>query len=216
MVWEGVTAIVGELGSGKTLVLTLLGYKAYKLGYKVFSNYWVAFPHVKVINPLDIEKIREGIFLADELWVWVDSRLSGSEQNQFLSKILLKTRKKKIILMYTAQNLSQIDLRIRNITNWYIFPIYDIYTKYCKYYVTDIAGNVILKRKFYAPPLFKIYNSYNGLYEEEEKEEEDFLEILRQDTILGKLRTKKAKIGYLKKKYKLKEDIAYFYLELLS
>lgn len=215
MVWLGVTAIVGELGTGKTLLLTYFGWKAYKKGLTVYSNYWVAYPHVKIVHPLEIEKISEGIFLADELWTWVDSRCSISEQNRFLSKILLKTRKKRIILMYTAQNLSQIDLRIRNITNWYVFPDFDIFSNWCKYYVTNPYGDVILKKKIYAEPIFKLYNSYDGLYEDEEKKPEDIAKILAQDPVLQKLKTKKAKVGYLKKKYKLSEDLAHFYLELL-
>lgn len=66
--------IVGELGSGKTLTLTYLAWKNfYKKGRDVYSNYNLYdIPHTKVQSLNDLEKMRDGFFAGDELWLWLD------------------------------------------------------------------------------------------------------------------------------------------------
>lgn len=114
--------IVGKMGTGKTLTLTYLAMKERKKHRKIYSNYKLNFPYKPIKNLNDFDKIRNGVFCADELWLWLDSRESGQAKNKFGSKILAKSRKRGIDVYYTTQHIMQIDARVRRVTDYLIFP----------------------------------------------------------------------------------------------
>ncbi len=70
----------------------------------------------------DVERINNGYAFFDELWGWMDSRMSSSHQNKFIAGILLKSRKRGFNLVYTCQGFHQIEKRIRGITDYIIIP----------------------------------------------------------------------------------------------
>lgn len=124
--------IVGDPGAGKTATLAYMGLMYYKQGYTLHSNFQLYLPQpdgekrsishlIKTYN--DFNKIREGYFLGDELWSWIDARMSMSDANMFLSDILLKARKRHFNLINTTQHISQLEKRIRNITQYVIYPV---------------------------------------------------------------------------------------------
>lgn len=57
-----------------------------------------------------------------KLWLWADSRASGSKKNKFVTPILAKSRKRGLDIIYTAQSFRQIDVRIRTITDIICIP----------------------------------------------------------------------------------------------
>lgn len=116
-------AIVGGLGSGKTLALTYLAYRNYLKGLKIFSNYELAFPYQKISKTSQLEKMKSGFFAGDELWLWLDSRVSSSKRNRVVGQILLSSRKKDINFVYTTQSFSQVDVRIRRCTDFIAQPM---------------------------------------------------------------------------------------------
>ncbi len=116
-------AIVGGLGSGKTLALTYLAYRNFLKGLKIYSNYWLGFPHVKISKTTQLESMREGFFAGDELWLWLDSRVSQSKKNRIVGKILISSRKKDVNFCYTTQSFGQVDIRIRRCTDFIAQPI---------------------------------------------------------------------------------------------
>lgn len=61
--------IVGELGSGKTLTLTFLGWKNWFFRHKkLYSNYHLyKMPYIYIDTVEKLEDMRDGFFLADEL-----------------------------------------------------------------------------------------------------------------------------------------------------
>lgn len=117
--------IEGGLGVGKTQTLTFLvnHFKKY-YNEPVFANYKLLNIDYKYIATIeDIKNIRRGKFYADELWLWLDSRISSfDEYNKEISNILLKSRKRFYDVFYTAQGLHQIDKRIRLITDFILQP----------------------------------------------------------------------------------------------
>lgn len=115
-------AFVGTLGSGKTIALTWWAAQQYNKGRKIFSNYKLGFPHYKVTHPDQLDQMREGAAALDELWLWMDSRCSGDELNKMRTYVLGKSRKRKLDIGYTTQNLMQIDKRVRNVTDWVYAP----------------------------------------------------------------------------------------------
>ena len=155
-------AICGNLGWGKTLTLTAIGKIAQLGGYRIFSNYPVKYPFTFIKNPEAIEKVKEGIFLGDELWLWLDSRTSPSKRNMFISKILLKSRKRKFHVLYTTQSLMQIDIRIRRITDVFLLPKF-IPPHWCKISFYGQEG-----KRYRSPLTFDarpIYPMYDTSYE---------------------------------------------------
>jgi hypothetical protein len=115
--------ICGNLGAGKTLTLTFFGWYLHtKMGASIYSNYWLQFPHKIIKDLTEIDNIKGGVFLGDELWSWMDSRTFGSNKNMAISKILLKSRKRGIDIFYTAQHFKQMDVRVRRITDMLCFP----------------------------------------------------------------------------------------------
>ncbi len=124
-------AIVGDPGSGKTATLAYMGVKYYRQGFKLHSNFELFLPQPdgtkrKISHSIktykDFNNIRDGYFLGDELWSWIDARMSMSDANMFLSDVLLKARKRHFNLVNTVQHLSQLEKRIRNVTQYVLYP----------------------------------------------------------------------------------------------
>ena len=129
----GIMAIVGLQGVGKTLSMSYMGIRNYLKGEKVYANYWLAFNYefvssVEEIDAINNPKILKGkpktpsVFLGDELWSWMDSRESPKARNKFLTGLLLRSRRRRLQIFYTAQDIMQIDARLRRVTNYVAFP----------------------------------------------------------------------------------------------
>lgn len=104
--------IFGNMGSGKTLLMTILSkYAEKKTGYPVYANYPLK-NSVLVTRFKELLEIENGILSMDELWVSMDSRQSDFNVN--LSRFIMWTRKKNILLYFTSQLPSQVDKRVRH------------------------------------------------------------------------------------------------------
>lgn len=120
---SNIMGIFGLQGSGKTMLLTTLGRKDHKEGSNLYANYHLKDVDYTPISSLDdIEKIKNGTFLADELWLWLFSRTSQSKLNQELMKIVMLNRKRNVNIYYTAQLSRTIDVLLREVTNYFIYP----------------------------------------------------------------------------------------------
>lgn len=111
---------IGTVGSGKTLSMTVEAYKYYKRGFRVFSNYHLAFPHTKLTKKVfmglieDPESLQNAVICLDEMHIWIDSRSSMSKKNKLITYFLLQTRKRDVRLLATTQHLHQVDKRLRD------------------------------------------------------------------------------------------------------
>jgi len=205
-------AIIGDLGSGKTLTLTFFALMYYVSNRTVYANYHLAFPHVYVSDINMLNEIRYGGFFGDELWLWIDSRASSSARNRFVSMILAKSRKRKLDIFYTTQIFRQIDLRIRRLTDIIIIPNFDRTTNVCKVEVFNKAGERIKRFSYRGDLLFNLYDT-----EEEITQEIDYnfyIKELRSDKIFSRLKRKSAQIQYIRKKFAVSKDEASLILEL--
>lgn len=117
--------ICGELGAGKTLALTFLGFKNWLYRRrKVYSNYplyGIPYIFLRAVNQFD--NAREGFILADELWLICDSRLSLTSKNRFVASILSRSRKRNLNISFTTQLLDSLDKRIRKILDFSALPV---------------------------------------------------------------------------------------------
>jgi len=173
-------AIVGELGSGKTLALTYLAWNNWlKKQRKIYSNYnFYGFPFTPVKSVFNIDKMREGFFAGDELWLWLDARCSKKEKNRIISSILLKSRKRGITIAYTTQTIGQIEKRIRDITDFVSYPIMSADNQYCRIEIfrapnPSLASRIKPPLYFLCEPFYSVFNTYEEIRDiNEEKEEE--------------------------------------------
>jgi len=156
--------VIGELGSGKTLGMTYMGirnYVKYEGTRTIFANYHLFdVPFNFVDSPEQIDDIHSGIFLADELWLWLDSRVSSSKRNRFVSAILAKSRKRDLDILYTSQSFSQVDKRVRKITDFVAVPSHNEASHRCTIRIyTNPAGDLIKILKFNAIPIYELYDT---------------------------------------------------------
>lgn len=123
--------VIGNIGSGKTLLLTTLAHMFYENGYYVFSNYHIDKKLIKNIeyirtieelNKLKNEPNKKKFFAVDEGQQDLDSRASLSKYNRFITKLFLQSRKYSCHIALTSQFFSAIDIRIRALSNFIIMP----------------------------------------------------------------------------------------------
>lgn len=117
--------VVGELGSGKTLGLTSLCWQHWFFRReKIFSNYHlfgIPYFYVESVEQLDMAK--DGFLALDEFWRLVDSYYSRSKKAKITADILARSRKRGLTYCMTAQVMSSISPRIRQVMDFTAYPI---------------------------------------------------------------------------------------------
>lgn len=108
-----IVAIIGRLGTGKTAYLTWIGKKHFEEGRKIYSNYPVNFPHEKITHPFQLVSMEDGVFLADEFYLWVSSVGSQRKIQIALSNIYRRFRKKNVDVYATSQRFMNLHIRYR-------------------------------------------------------------------------------------------------------
>lgn len=118
--------ITGLLGSGKTLLQTILAYifhKYYNLSVK--SNYYIEFGEKLDINKLisfpDKGELDNTILALDEFWTIVDSRLPQQTSSRLVTYYFAQSRKRGVIILWTSQLKGMIDLRIHKLSDSIIY-----------------------------------------------------------------------------------------------
>lgn len=119
----------GMLGSGKTMAIVieaLLYHKAYPKN-PIYSNIDLFQIPRSVFRKIDnasvLFDINEACFvLLDELWTLADSRKGWTLLSEVMTMLLLRSRKKRWRCAYTEQLHTQIDKRIRYVTDYWIEP----------------------------------------------------------------------------------------------
>lgn len=241
-----IVVYIGDLGSGKTLSAiqqALVLYAYYKeIGiedYKIYSNIRLSFPKrwkipfVRFSSQKEIENIKKGAVVFDEMWSFADSRFSSSKKNKFYSQWSIKTRKRFLDLLITEQGENFIDKRIRIITDVIAFPeqrelnieltrekgfnVYDFTVVYC--FKPKVKSQEPYVYNFYNPPLFNLFDTFEEPDKITEDSYLDYLEELEQkilkDKVLGYLPTKTERVSHLAEEYKLSVRKAKLYHKIL-
>ncbi len=105
-------AVLGDLGSGKSLFLSLLG-KTAERKMPIYSNFALRMKGVKKIDVGDLEMIRNGLLLIDEAYLWLESRASSSMLNKYISHLIFQSRKRGFDCFISSQLHGAVDLRFR-------------------------------------------------------------------------------------------------------
>lgn len=116
-----VVGLIGEMRSGKTLMMTLLLHDDMIKKRKVLSNYNLNFKSELLnVNELDlaIRKKNTDYFSdksigIDEIHVFMDSRGSMQKRNKMMSYFITQSGKLDSTVYWTSQFLRQVDVRLR-------------------------------------------------------------------------------------------------------
>jgi len=110
------TVIIGNLGSGKTLFLTYLATKM--PDRTIYSNFNINLPNVKPLKADKLLNVPDDIELfLDEGYTWLESRVSSSQFNRYLTYLLYQSRKRSNNFYITLQDFSTMDKRFRRQTD---------------------------------------------------------------------------------------------------
>ena len=118
-----ITAIIGNLGVGKTLILVLKAYEGFINQRIIFTNIKsLKIPNIYISDVIELGAISEGVAVFDELQLFADSRKWYSFQNTAFNSFIYMSRKRKLDFYYTSAVLMHTDIRIRELTDYIITP----------------------------------------------------------------------------------------------
>lgn len=161
-----ISAVLGIRGSGKTLLLTALAHNAYSIGYNVFTNFTLyGIPHTKVKGKEIEEKasiIKDGVLLLDEMREVSDSYDPFAATPKQVATFAAQSRKRRITIFYAAQDLMQVAIRIRRLTDIVIEMYSTDEPGYHEYRImTKDLPNELIKdyTLFYGKPFYNMYDT---------------------------------------------------------
>lgn len=148
--------ISGYMGSGKTLFATDLALTS---KVPVLANYKI---ESKNVHPLDISQLLHLPYekckvIIDEAYAYLESRVSMSKLNLYMSYILFQSRKRGIDIILTAQLENSIDNRFLSLAE---IKVYAQQTREgFSYYITN--DRIIKKMKITFKNAQNIWNKYD-------------------------------------------------------
>jgi hypothetical protein len=123
---------IGIPGAGKTLSMTVRAFKHRNQYAEIITNYSLDFPEckAKIVRFTDADELlgmlstcldaadeKKRLVLLDEVHLIFDARMWANVPPEFL-RILAQPRKAGLDMYYTAQHESQVEKRLRTVTNW--------------------------------------------------------------------------------------------------
>lgn len=216
----------GALGAGKTLSAVYATLKHFfKHGRIVYSNIELYnVPYYPVDSFEDLNNMRESdereaVALLDELWMIAQARVSKSIMNRITNLILLKSRKRGIHILYTAQDPKSIDRYIRNVTDHYAFPTISVDRMTCRMLLFVNNQGKLLPNSSQPQWAFEtpfVYCHYNSWQEAPDFNFRDSFPLtLRLNPIWKNPSLKKGLKEFLKTNFYREEDIIYMYNEII-
>lgn len=105
--------IVGDRGSGKTLIATALAVDDDD-ERPIYANYKINSPRWTRLEPSMLLDLRDCVVVMDEAYLWLDCRTRGKLQ-EYMSYVLFQSRKDGIDFITTSQLFGSLDLRFREL-----------------------------------------------------------------------------------------------------
>lgn len=126
---NNIIGIVGDLGDGKSIVGVSVVSMIRTLSLitdtplTVSSNIPLKYPHHFIEYYDQLDNLFDTLIFMDEIHLIADSRNSHGKQNFFTSGVTMKVRKTGSKMVWTSQETSQVELRVRNRTTLFLNPI---------------------------------------------------------------------------------------------
>ena len=164
------TAIFGALGSGKTLLAVYLAYiQKYTHGKIIISNFKISFADIvesaeEMILKMDYyeEKYKQKIcYVIDELGGILKATDFMQSSSEIMTDICLKSRKRKIDIIYTAQHHMMVDRMVRRITDVVYRPKFNEKEQSIKISPREFDGEFWLIGKDFSFDPTKYYEFYD-------------------------------------------------------
>jgi len=176
-------AIVGDIGSGKTALMTLLLRAASLEGRAVIANYTLQFPYIHkqfsaiATRPASEDALWQDAYLGtDELNIGADSYEFFTTQSKKIAFLVTQLRKDNITWLFTVTRFGLIVKRIRDQVDCFMLPTDDdartVNHKildqnrnplYCKGEfhadILDGDGRLLRRIAFDAKPIWNLYQS---------------------------------------------------------
>ena len=104
----------GGKGSGKTIAMTYYGFIEYLNGKKVYSNYKLEYPHIRIKNIEEIKNMQKGCALFDDIEAWSSSKFISNKDKKDLLECILNFGKKSITpFIWSCKRPLEIDKTLR-------------------------------------------------------------------------------------------------------
>ncbi|KKL98102.1 hypothetical protein LCGC14_1827730 [marine sediment metagenome] len=119
-------SVEGRMGMGKTLTATYFGVKEHQEnGKRIFATYHLhgvkyeyltleTFYKLFTNAEQGITELSHCVFLLDEAYLFMDSRLSSSQINRLFNAFTFQSRKREVDIFLTTHDIMRIDRRIRS------------------------------------------------------------------------------------------------------
>ncbi len=113
-----IQAIVNRIRRGKTLTLTFMTGRVAKTRTKIYANYYTVFNDYIVKSLRQLEEMRKGFFAWDDAYRWAPSK----HRNKDVDLIMAMSGKREIDIMWTTTRTNQVDINVRENTEFIWFP----------------------------------------------------------------------------------------------
>ncbi len=155
--------LIGNRGSGKT---TFLSYLSTKTKRKILSNFILKVKNYEKLNVdvlLNLELLHNVDVYLDEGYTWLESRISSSALNRYISYIVFQSRKRDIDIYTTAQMFSSVDLRFREQSDIIIYcqPRRNLNSDNFRYHVINVATRKVRKFTFTYKKASKYFDNFD-------------------------------------------------------
>ena len=184
--------ILGYMGSGKTLLATDFCLDSKK---PVLSNYKIDSDNVHDLEISQLFKLpyEKCLVVLDEAYAYIESRVSMSKLNLYMSYILFQSRKRGIDIICTAQLSSSLDNRFIELADLLIVA-QQTKTGF-RYFVTNKNKIRVFNMSFeYAEKIWGKYDTSQVVMPNNMQDLQTQIEVLDRDKL-------KSKIDLLEKQY---------------
>lgn len=137
--------ITGNVREGKTLFMVhRVGlYRAKGGELPVYTNFKLDLSitnRVGVSELLDLEGLKGGVMCMDEAYAWLESRVSTSNLNRYVSYFIFQSGKREVDVMATAQLGSSVDLRFFDLAHQIVLARKDVQNERFVYKIATRCG----------------------------------------------------------------------------
>ncbi len=113
-----------------------------------------------------IQKVGDGelilgncLFLLDEMYLWLDARLSGSKMNRAVNSFTAETRKRGIDLYGTTHSLQKVDKRFRQSVDIKATCRFEPARETCRIRFRDLHTGQKTTKRLYGPVIYPFYDT---------------------------------------------------------
>jgi hypothetical protein len=137
---RGVSLVTGQMGCGKTLFSVIAAARYARAGKRIWANFDINLQNTSPVRSvLDLQKVRDGLLILDESYLFADSRRAMSNRNLATSTILMGSRKRDFDVIVITQVLSAVDPRIRLVAKRRFAPNLSGSTLFVRRFVRDVT-----------------------------------------------------------------------------